>query len=72
LHGASPDEQKPAFDRLLARAMARRQSAYNRIKRHAKRPSRKHLDLLLDKIAWIDELGNSTRPILSMGIAWSR
>lgn len=35
-------EQQLALDRLLARDLSSRQTAYNRIKRHAKRPSRQH------------------------------
>ncbi|MGF6472239.1 TnpA family transposase [Paraburkholderia youngii] len=52
------DEQKLALDRLLARDLSNRQTAYHRIKRHAKRPSRQHLELLIDQIAWLDELGD--------------
>lgn len=52
------DNQKLALDRLLARDLSNRQTAYNRIKRHAKRPSRQHLELLIDQIAWLDELGD--------------
>ncbi|MFP3647680.1 Tn3 family transposase [Paraburkholderia sp. SIMBA_054] len=54
------DEQKRDLDRLLARDLSSRQTAYNRIKRHAKRPSRQHLDLLIDQIAWLDEIGDFT------------
>lgn len=42
------DEQKNNLDRLPARDLSSRQTAYNRIKRHARRPSRQHLDLLID------------------------
>ncbi|SDR61289.1 Tn3 family transposase [Paraburkholderia tuberum] len=52
------DEQKLALDRLLARDLSSRQTAYNCIKRHAKRPSRQHLDILIDQLAWLDELGD--------------
>ncbi|HEX7913705.1 MAG TPA: DUF4158 domain-containing protein [Paraburkholderia sp.] len=41
-----------------ARDLSSRQTAYKRIKRHARRPSRKHLDLLVDQIAWLDEIGD--------------
>lgn len=51
-------EQKLALDRLLARDLPSRQIAYNRIKRHAQRPSRQHLDHPIDPIAWLDELGD--------------
>ncbi|AJZ56096.1 tn3 transposase DDE domain protein (plasmid) [Paraburkholderia fungorum] len=57
------DEQKHDLDRLLARDLASRQSAYNRIKRHAKRPSRQHLDQLIDQITWLGELGDFTTAI---------
>ncbi|CAJ2881670.1 transposase [Burkholderia pseudomallei] len=52
------DAQKLALDRLLARDLSSRQTAFNRIKRHAKRPSRQHLDMLIDQIAWLDEIGD--------------
>nr|WP_283159862.1 DUF4158 domain-containing protein [Ralstonia pickettii] len=52
------DDQKLSLDRLLARDLSNRQTAYNRIKRHAKRPSRQHLELLIDQIAWLDEFGD--------------
>ena len=54
------DEQKRDLDRLLARDLSSRQTAYNRIKRHANRPSRQHLDLLIDQITWLDEIGDFT------------
>ncbi|MBB5405762.1 hypothetical protein HDG41_007858 [Paraburkholderia sp. JPY162] len=54
------DEQKRDLDRLLARDLSSRQSAHNRIKRHARRPSRQHLDLLIDQITWLDEIGGFT------------
>jgi TnpA family transposase len=57
------DGQKRDLDRLLARDLTSRQSAYNRIKRHAKRPSRQHLDLLIDQITWLDELGDFSNVI---------
>jgi len=38
-----------------SRDLSSRQTAYNRIKRYAKRPSRQHLELLIDQIAWLDE-----------------
>ncbi len=52
------DDQKRELDRLLAREFASRQTAYNRIKRHAKRPSRQHLDMLIDHLDWLDGLGD--------------
>ncbi|MGF6961289.1 hypothetical protein QFZ97_007245 [Paraburkholderia youngii] len=54
------DEQKNNLDRLLARDLSSRQTAYNRIKRHTRRPSRQHLDLLIDQITWLDEIGDFT------------
>ncbi|WP_244115913.1 DUF4158 domain-containing protein [Burkholderia cepacia] len=52
------DEQKLDLDRLLARDISNRQTSYNRIKRHAKRPSRQRLDQLIGQLAWLDELGD--------------
>ncbi|VWC69473.1 transposase [Burkholderia lata] len=64
------DEQKLALDRLLARDLSSRQTACNRIKRHAKRPSRQHLSLLIDQIAWLDDLGDFS--LASAGIPASK
>ncbi|WP_321908112.1 Tn3 family transposase [Burkholderia cepacia] len=52
------DQQKLALDRLLSRDLSNRQTAYNRIKRHAKRPSRQHLDMLIDQLVWLEDLGD--------------
>jgi len=38
------DDQKLALDRVIARDLSNRQTAYNLIKRRAKRPSRPHLE----------------------------
>lgn len=54
------DEQKRIFDRLLARDLSKRQTDYHRIKRHAKRPSRQNLDLLIDQMAWLDGFDDFT------------
>ncbi|ARM04497.1 Tn3 family transposase [Burkholderia pseudomallei] len=63
------DVQKLALDRLLARDLSSRQTAYNRIKRHAKRPSRQHLDLLIDQIGWLDGLGDFSLAIAGIPAA---
>ncbi|WP_049279375.1 Tn3 family transposase, partial [Ralstonia solanacearum] len=52
------DEDQQRLDKLIAREFNNRQTAYNNIKRHARRPSRKHLDLLIEHIAWLDSLGD--------------
>ncbi len=39
------DEEQQRLDRLLTREFTNRLTAYNNIKRHARRPSRKHLNL---------------------------
>ncbi len=54
------NEQKNNLDRLLARDLSSRQTDYNRIKRHARRPARQHLDMLIDQITWLDEIGDFT------------
>ncbi|MEB2558739.1 DUF4158 domain-containing protein [Burkholderia cenocepacia] len=50
--------QKRIFDRLLARDLSQRQTDYHRVKRHAKRPSRQNLDLLINQMTWLDGLGD--------------
>lgn len=44
------DEERQRLDRLLTREFTHRLSAYNNIKRHARRPSRKHLNLLIEHL----------------------
>ncbi|MEQ0777845.1 Tn3 family transposase [Paraburkholderia tropica] len=52
------DEDKVQLDRLIKREFNQRQSAYNTIKRYALRPSRKHISLLVDHLAWLDGFGD--------------
>lgn len=56
-------EDKTRLDRLLSRDFTRRQSAYHGIKRNAQRPSRKHLEILLDHLSWLEGLGDFSRPL---------
>lgn len=56
-------EHKRMLDGLLEREFANRQTAYNVIKRHAKRPSRQHLDQLTAHLAWLDTLGDFARAL---------
>lgn len=47
-----------ALGLLLETDLDRRQTEYNDLKRSAKRPTRKHLDMLVDHLAWLESLGN--------------
>ena len=51
--------QRQWLDKLLAAELPVRRTLYHRIKRSAKRTSRKHLDLLLDQLRWLDSLPDS-------------
>ncbi|WP_454727828.1 MULTISPECIES: Tn3 family transposase [Cupriavidus] len=57
------DEEQQRLDRLLAREFTNRLTAYNNIKRHARRPSRKHLNLLIEHLTLLDGLGDFSRAI---------
>ncbi len=46
------DEERQRLDRLLVREFTNRLTAYNNIKRHARRPSRKHLNLLVEHLPY--------------------
>jgi TnpA family transposase len=52
------EEDRQRLDKLLTREFANRQTAYNNIKRHARRPSRKHLNLLIEHLEWLDSFGD--------------
>ena len=52
------DEERQRLDRLLTREFTNRLTAYNNIKRHARRPSRKHLSLLIEHLTLLDGLGD--------------
>ncbi|SPC06684.1 Tn3 family transposase [Cupriavidus oxalaticus] len=57
------DEERQRLDRLLTRELTNRLTAYNNIKRHARRPSRKHLNLLIEHLTLLDGLGDFSRAI---------
>src|SRR5437868_4058193 len=52
------DEERQRLDRLPTREFTNRLTAYNNIKRHARRPSRKHLSLLIEHLTLLDGLGD--------------
>ncbi|MYM80872.1 Tn3 family transposase [Duganella sp. FT50W] len=52
-------EQRNWLDQLLKTDLIARRSMYNEIKRSAKKASRKHLDLVLDQLRWLEELPGS-------------
>ncbi|MDB0543289.1 Tn3 family transposase [Ralstonia solanacearum] len=52
------DGDKAQLDRLLRREFNQRQTAYNTIKRHALRPSRKHISLLIEHLTWLEGFGD--------------
>ncbi|WP_034301970.1 Tn3 family transposase [Herbaspirillum sp. RV1423] len=47
------------LDQLLAAELPVRRTLYNQIKRSAKKASRKHLDLVLDQLSWLESLPDS-------------
>ncbi len=57
------DDDKAQLDRLLKRDFNQRQTAYNTIKRYALRPSRKHINLLTEHLAWLEGFGEYARAL---------
>lgn len=55
-HGA---DQRTWLDKLLEAELPVRRTLYNQIKRSAKKASRKHLDLVLDQLNWLESLPDS-------------
>lgn len=53
-------DQRQWLDDLLEAELPARRTLYNQIKRSAKKASRKHLDLLLDQVAWLESLPDCT------------
>jgi TnpA family transposase len=51
--------QRKWLDRLLESELPARRTLYNQIKRSAKKASRKHLDLVLDQLHWLEALPDS-------------
>ena len=47
-----------ALDRLLDTDFGRRQSDFNTLKQTPKKPSRKHLEVLVDHLAWLESFGD--------------
>lgn len=48
--------QRMWLDQLLDAELPARRTLYNQVKRSAKKASRKHLDLLLDQLLWLESL----------------
>jgi TnpA family transposase len=63
LNGRIAQRLRPAqrqwLDRLLDAELPLRRTQYNQIKRLAKKASRKHLDLVLDQLNWLESLPDS-------------
>lgn len=53
------EEQRKWLDSLLNAELPLRRTLYNKIKRSAKKTSRKHLDAVLDQLDWLDLLPDS-------------
>ncbi len=51
--------QRQWLDKLLVAELPVRRTQYNQIKRLAKKASRKHLDLVLDQLSWLETLPDS-------------
>ena len=58
IDGRLTPEQRAGFDQLLHMELDRRRSAFDRLKRLPKRPSRDNLDALIDQCTWLDRFGD--------------
>ncbi|HEY0846796.1 MAG TPA: Tn3 family transposase, partial [Noviherbaspirillum sp.] len=56
-------EQRQFLDALITKEWTQRQSQFNQIKRSAKRASKKHLEMLLDHMMWLDSLIDVDKPL---------
>jgi hypothetical protein len=50
--------QRQAITTLLDTDLEHRQSEFNDLKKSARRPTRKHLEILLDHLEWLDSIGD--------------
>lgn len=53
------EDQRKWLDSLLSAELPLRRTLYNKIKRSAKKTSRKHLDAVLDQLDWLESLPDS-------------
>lgn len=53
------EEQKEWLDKLLEAELPQRRTLYHKIKQSAKKASRKHLNLVLDQLKWLEALPDS-------------
>lgn len=58
IDGRLTPAQRAEFDQLLHLELDRRRSAFDRLKRLPKRPSRDNLDALIDQCIWLDRFGD--------------
>jgi TnpA family transposase len=56
-------EQTERLDRLLVIEFEQRQTAFNALKRLPRKPSRQHLEELVDHLEWLDSLGDTHAPL---------
>ena len=60
------EAHRTRLDRLLTTELDRRRSAFDRLKRSPKRPSRDHLDALIEQLTWLDSLGDVEAPLVGI------
>jgi TnpA family transposase len=62
-------EQTERLDRLLVIEFEQRQTAFNALKRLPRKPSRQHLEELVDHLEWLDSLGDTETPLAGIAPA---
>ena len=55
-HRITPQQLEALQALLVTDKLERRQSEYNELKKSAKRPTRKHLDMLVEHLEWLDSI----------------
>ena len=63
-----PRESRAFLDGLLAKDFARRQSGFQALKLLPKRASKKHLEAVLDHLAWLQTLGDVDKPLANVAV----
>jgi TnpA family transposase len=62
-------EQAEQLDRLLVIEFEQRQTAFNALKRLPRKPSRQHLEELVEHLEWLDSLGDTQTPLAGIAPA---
>lgn len=69
ISGRLSPERKEQLERMLTIEIERRQTAFNALKRLPRKPSRQHLEELLEHLDWLADLGDTKAPLVGIAPA---